>query len=43
VAYVGSGVAASAVCLDKITFKQLMRTAGDVTQVDHAGVEEARF
>jgi len=43
VAYVGSGVAASAVCLDKITFKQLMRTARDVPQVDHAGLEEARF
>src|SRR6266581_2786143 len=43
VAYVGSGVAASAVCLDKITFKQLMRAAGDVPQVDHVGLQEPRF
>jgi len=43
VAYVGSGVAASAICLDKITFKQLMRVAGDVPQVDHVGLERARF
>ena len=43
VAYAGSGVAASAVCLDKITFKQLMRAAGDVPQVDHVGLQEPRF
>ncbi len=34
VAYVGAGVAASAVCMDKVLFKQLMAAAG-VPQVDY--------
>ncbi len=42
VAYVGSGVAASAVCLDKVMFKELMSAAG-VPQVDFAGVRAERF
>jgi D-alanine-D-alanine ligase len=42
VPYVGSGVAASAVCLDKVLFKQLMAAAG-VPQVDHLGVRAERF
>ncbi len=42
VAYVGAGVAASAVCLDKVLFKQLMAALG-VAQVDHAGVRAERF
>jgi D-alanine-D-alanine ligase len=37
VAYVGAGVAASAVCMDKVLFKELMQTAG-VDQVDYVGV-----
>jgi D-alanine-D-alanine ligase len=42
VAYVGSGVAASAVCLDKVMFKELM-AASDVPQVRYLGVRAARF
>ncbi|HUN78102.1 MAG TPA: D-alanine--D-alanine ligase family protein [Solirubrobacteraceae bacterium] len=42
VAYVGAGVAASAVCMDKVLFKELMAAAG-VPQVDHRGVREERF
>jgi D-alanine-D-alanine ligase len=42
VAYVGAGVAASAVSLDKVLFKQLMAAAG-VPQVDYVGVAEDRF
>ena len=42
VAYVGSGVAASAVCLDKVLFKQLMAAVG-VAQVDYRGLEAERF
>ncbi len=42
VAYVGSGVAASAMCVDKVLFKQMMAGAG-VPQVDYVGVREARF
>jgi D-alanine-D-alanine ligase len=42
VAYVGAGVAASAVCIDKVLFKGLMRAAG-VAQVDFLGVREERF
>ena len=34
VAYVGAGVAASAVCMDKVLFKQLMGAAG-VDQVEY--------
>ena len=42
VAYVGAGVAASAVCMDKVLFKQLMQTAG-VSQVDYVGAREQRW
>ena len=42
VAYVGSGVTASAVCLDKVLFKELMSVAG-VPQVDYVGVRAERF
>jgi D-alanine-D-alanine ligase len=42
VPYVGSGVAASAVCLDKVLFKELMSAAG-VPQVDYVGVREERW
>jgi len=41
VAYVGSGVAASAVSLDKVLFKELMSTSG-LPQVDYVGVREDR-
>jgi D-alanine-D-alanine ligase len=43
VPYVGSGVAASAVCLDKILFKELMSASGVVPQVDYVGVHQDRF
>ena len=43
VAYVGAGVAASAVCMDKVLFKQLMQAAGDVPQVPYVGVQEERW
>ncbi|MGD0455758.1 MAG: D-alanine--D-alanine ligase family protein [Solirubrobacteraceae bacterium] len=42
VAYVGAGVAASAVCLDKVLFKELM-SALDLPQVDYVGVRAERF
>ncbi len=42
VAYVGAGVAASAVCMDKVLFKQLMAAAG-VDQVEYVGVREQRW
>lgn len=42
VAYVGSGVSASAVCLDKVLFKELM-SATDVPQVDYVGVRADRL
>jgi len=42
VAYVGAGVAASAVCMDKVLFKQLMGAVG-VDQVDYLGVRERRW
>jgi D-alanine-D-alanine ligase len=42
VAYVGAGVAASAVCLDKVLFKRLMSAVG-VPQVDYVGVRAERF
>jgi D-alanine-D-alanine ligase len=42
VAYVGAGVTASAVCLDKVIFKELMSAAG-VPQVDFVGVRAERF
>jgi D-alanine-D-alanine ligase len=43
VAYVGAGVAASAVCLDKVLFKELMSAAGTVPQVDYVGVHVDRW
>ena len=42
VPYVGAGVAASAVSVDKVLFKELMSAAG-VPQVDYVGVREERF
>ncbi len=42
VPYVGAGVAASAVCLDKVLFKQLMTAVG-IPQVDYVGVRAERF
>ncbi len=42
VAYVGAGVAASAVCVDKVLFKELM-SATAIPQVDYLGVREDRF
>jgi len=42
VAYVGAGVTASAVCLDKVLFKQLM-SALDIPQVDYVGLTSERF
>jgi D-alanine-D-alanine ligase len=42
VAYVGADVAASALCMDKVLFKELMGARG-VPQVDFVGVRSARF
>jgi D-alanine-D-alanine ligase len=42
VAYVGAGVTASAVCMDKVLFKALMGVAG-VDQVEYVGVREQRW
>ncbi|MDP2709925.1 MAG: D-alanine--D-alanine ligase family protein [Solirubrobacteraceae bacterium] len=42
VPYVGSGVLASAVCLDKVVAKELLARAG-IAQVDYAGVRAARW
>jgi D-alanine-D-alanine ligase len=42
VPFVGAGVLASAVSMDKLVFKQLMAQAG-VPQVDHAGVLDVRW
>jgi D-alanine-D-alanine ligase len=42
VAYVGAGVAASALCLDKVLFKELM-SALAIPQVDYVGVRAERF
>jgi D-alanine-D-alanine ligase len=42
VPYVGSGVLASAACLDKVVAKELMARAG-IAQVDYAGVREGRW
>jgi D-alanine-D-alanine ligase len=42
VAYVGAGVAASAVCLDKVLFKELMSAVG-IPQVEYVGVRAERF
>ena len=42
VPYVGSGVASSALCMDKVRFKQLMGAAG-LPQVDHRAVADPRW
>jgi D-alanine-D-alanine ligase len=42
VPYVGAGVLASAVCMDKVVFKDLMARAG-LPQVDYRAVEDARW
>jgi D-alanine-D-alanine ligase len=42
VAYVGAGVAASAVCADKVLFKQLMSASG-LPQVRYAGLREEHW
>ena len=42
VPYVGAGVLASALSMDKLVFKQLLAQAG-VPQVAHAGVRDARW
>jgi D-alanine-D-alanine ligase len=42
VPYVGAGVLASALCMDKVRFKQLMAQAG-VPQVDYRAVDERDF
>ena len=42
VPYVGAGVLTSALCMDKVLFKDLLAAAG-VPQVDYAGVREARW
>ena len=42
VAYVGAGVLASALCMDKVMFKELMRAAS-IPQVAHRAVWEERF
>jgi D-alanine-D-alanine ligase len=42
VPYVGAGVLASALCMDKVMFKDLMGQAG-VPQVDYAGVHDPRW
>jgi D-alanine-D-alanine ligase len=42
VAFVGAGVAASAVCLDKVLFKELMASKG-LPQVGHVGVLQERW
>jgi D-alanine-D-alanine ligase len=42
VPYVGAGVAASAVCMDKVLFKELMARVG-VPQVDYRGVAAERW
>ncbi|MGO9751732.1 MAG: D-alanine--D-alanine ligase family protein [Solirubrobacteraceae bacterium] len=42
VPYVGAGVLASALCMNKVVFKELMANAG-IPQVDYRAVEETRF
>jgi D-alanine-D-alanine ligase len=42
VPYVGAGVLASALCMDKVLFKELMARAG-IPQVDYRAVEEGAF
>jgi D-alanine-D-alanine ligase len=43
VPYAGSGVAASALCMDKVLFKELMAAAGTVAQVRYVDVRERDF
>jgi D-alanine-D-alanine ligase len=43
VAYVGAGVAASAVCMDKVLFKELMSGSGVIPQVGYVGLDEDRW
>jgi D-alanine-D-alanine ligase len=43
VAYVGSGVAASALCMDKVLFKELMAAAGTIPQVAYVDVQQERL
>jgi D-alanine-D-alanine ligase len=42
VPYVGAGVLSSALCMDKVLFKDLMGASG-VPQVEYVGVQEARW
>jgi D-alanine-D-alanine ligase len=42
VAYVGAGVAASAICMDKVLFKELM-SAASIPQVRYTGVRAERW
>ncbi|MGD1050442.1 MAG: D-alanine--D-alanine ligase family protein [Solirubrobacteraceae bacterium] len=42
VPYVGSGVASSALCMDKVRFKALMGASG-LPQVEHLGVRDSRW
>jgi D-alanine-D-alanine ligase len=42
VPYVGAGVLASALCMDKVVFKEVLAAAG-VPQVDYAAVREAQW
>lgn len=42
VPYVGAGVLASALCMDKVVFKSVMAHAG-MPQVDHCAIEVERF
>jgi D-alanine-D-alanine ligase len=42
VPYVGAGVLACALCMDKVTFKELM-AGGGVPQVEHSGVTAAEY
>ncbi len=42
VAYVGAGVAASAICMDKVLFKELLSAVG-IPQVEYAGVRAERW
>jgi D-alanine-D-alanine ligase len=42
VPYVGAGVAASAVCMDKVLFKRVMKAAG-VDQVEYVGIRAPRW
>jgi D-alanine-D-alanine ligase len=43
VSYVGAGVAASALCIDKVLFKELMASAGTVPQVDYVDAHEEQL